>query len=67
MITKEEAIREAGLVLAEIRANRDALGPREAAEKAWYRGHPMTVDEIEALIIRQRANAVARHRNAEAA
>lgn len=57
MTTQAEAIRDAGLVLAEIRANRDALSPRAAAEKAWYRGHPLTVDEIEALIIRQREEA----------
>lgn len=58
-ITRDEAIRVAGLVLAELRAERDSLGPREAAEAAWYRGHPMSVDEIEALIISQRAEAVA--------
>lgn len=60
MITEAEAIREAGLVLAEIRADRDALSPRAAAEKAWYRGHPLTVDAIEALIVRQRADARAK-------
>jgi hypothetical protein len=57
VITQEQAIREAGLVLAEARANRDALSPRAAAEKAWYQGHPLTVDQIEALIIGQRADA----------
>lgn len=60
MITEEEAIRGAGLILAEARAKRDALSPRAAAEEAWYLGHPLTVDEIEALIIRQRTDALAK-------
>lgn len=61
MITKDEAIGNAALVLTRIRSDRDALGPREAAERAWYPGHRLSVDEIEALIIRQRARAVAQH------
>jgi hypothetical protein len=35
---------------------REALPAREAAEAAWYPGHPLgTVDAIEAAIIRRRA------------
>jgi hypothetical protein len=35
---------------------REALPPREAAEGAWYPGHPLgTVDAIEAEIIQRRA------------
>lgn len=60
-MTCAEAIAGAAMVLAQARARRDALSPRKAAEAAWYSGHPMSVDEIEALIIRQRANAVARY------
>jgi hypothetical protein len=57
MTTKEEAIRGAGTVLAEARRKRDALGPRTAAQRAWYQGHPLTVKEIEALIVRHRDEA----------
>lgn len=57
--TKEEALRAGGRVLAIARIERDALSPRAAAEAAWYPGHRLTVDQIEALIIRQRAQAVA--------
>ena len=41
-----EAIRNAGRVLAEARAIRDSLTPREAAEQAHEPGGP-SVDEIE--------------------
>lgn len=58
MTTREEAARAAGRVLAQARAERDALTPREAAEAAWYPGHRLgTVEAIEELIIRQRAEA----------
>jgi hypothetical protein len=58
MTTREEAIRGAAFVLIEARAERDALGPRAAAEAAWYPGHRLqTVDAIEALIIEQRRQA----------
>lgn len=59
MTTQAEAIRDAGLVFAESRAKRDALTPRQAAEAAWYMGHRLTVEAIEALIISQRTNAIA--------
>ncbi|MCX5209705.1 hypothetical protein OG689_10465 [Kitasatospora sp. NBC_00240] len=60
MTSRREAIRAAALVLVEACAERDALSPREAAEAAWYPGHRLvTVDAIEALIIRQREEAIA--------
>jgi hypothetical protein len=53
------AIRGAGICLAEARAARDALTPRAAAEAAYYPGHRLgSIDAIEALIIRQRDQAV---------
>lgn len=58
-MTREECLAAAGLVLAQARARRDRLTPRAAAERAWHRGHRMSVDEIEALIIAQRAEAAA--------
>jgi hypothetical protein len=57
-IKRRAAIHAAALVLAEARAHRDSLSPREAAEEAWFPGHELgTVDAIEAGIIRQRAEA----------
>lgn len=58
MTTKEEALQAAGRILAIARLERDALSPRKAAEAAWYPGHELTVDAIEALIIEQRQAAV---------
>jgi hypothetical protein len=53
------AIRGAALDYVDIRAERDALSPRAAAEAAWYPGHRLgTVEAIEALIIRQREEAL---------
>ncbi|WP_263251617.1 hypothetical protein [Saccharopolyspora rosea] len=48
-ITREEAIKAAGEVLARARAERDALPPRQAAERAHYRGGP-PIEEIERQI-----------------
>jgi hypothetical protein len=64
MTTRREAIRAAALVLVEARAERDALSPHAAAEAAWYPGHRLgTIEAIEELIVRQRAEAelAARH------
>ncbi|WP_055590411.1 hypothetical protein [Peterkaempfera griseoplana] len=59
VITRDEAIRNAGQILAKIRAQRDAKTPRQAAEDAWYPGHSLgSVEAIEALIIRQRHDAL---------
>lgn len=59
MTTKDEALRAAGRALAVTRVERDALSPRRAAVAAWYPGHELSVDEIEALIISQRKQALA--------
>lgn len=61
MSVRDEAIQAAGQILAMARAKRDSMSPREAAEAAWYPGHPLkTIDAIEALIVSQRAAAVRR-------
>jgi hypothetical protein len=58
--TREAAFEAAGRGLAVARAGRDALSPRAAAEAAWHPGHRLvTVEAIEALIIRQREEALA--------
>ena len=44
-----EAVRNAGRVLAEARAIRDSLSPREAAEQAYEPGG-RSVDELEDVI-----------------
>jgi hypothetical protein len=55
---QQQAIQDAGLILAQARAYRDSLSPRQAAEAAYYPGHRLgSVDAIEALIISQRAEA----------
>jgi len=60
--TRAEAIQGAARILAIARVERDALSPREAAEAAWYPGHRLrTVEAIEELIIRQRADSRARY------
>lgn len=65
MTTRDEAIQSAGQILAMARAKRDALSPQEAAEAAWYSGHPLgSVDAIRSLIIEQRAEAVRRAKTA---
>lgn len=56
MALSEARIRAAGRILAAARRERDALPPREAAEAAYTPGG-MSVDDIEALIIRHRAEA----------
>lgn len=51
--------------------NREQLPARQAAEGAWYPGHPLkTVDAIEAEIIRRRAKdaqLIAQHEPRKAA
>lgn len=66
MTTREEAIQAAGLVFALARIQRDSLTPRAAAEAAYYVGHRLgSVDAIEALIIRQRQDALVQAELAE--
>lgn len=54
--TREECIAAAAACLIRAVARRAAMTPREAAEAAYYPGHPLgTVEAIEAEIIRRRA------------
>lgn len=54
--TRDEAIRAAAAALLDAVAERASRTPREAAEAAWYPGHPLgSVEAIEAEIVRQRA------------
>lgn len=54
---RREALRAAGILHGMAQAEQDARSPRAAAEAAWYPGHRLTVEQIEALIIQQRARA----------
>jgi len=57
-MTRAEAIRAAGAVLARARAERDALPPRQAAELAHYSGGP-SIEDIERRIRLMRGLPVA--------
>lgn len=59
----DQRISAAARILGRARAERDALPAREAAEAAYVPGGP-SVDELEALILRQRAEALAQVREA---
>lgn len=62
MTTRAEAVQGSTRDFAIARAERDARTPREAAEAAWWPGHQLrTVEAIEELIIRQRAESRARY------
>lgn len=53
--TRDECIRAAAEVLVDAVAERASRTPREAAQAAYYPGHPLgTVEAIEAEIIRHR-------------
>lgn len=54
----DERIAAAARILGRARARRDALPARQAAEAAYVPGGP-SVDELEALILRHRAEAAA--------
>jgi hypothetical protein len=54
-ITREDAVRDAANALVNAVAERAARTPREAAEAAYYPGHPLgSVEAIEAEIVRRR-------------
>jgi hypothetical protein len=56
MTTRETAIRAAAQALLDAVLERASRTPRQAAEAAWYPGHPLgSVDAIEAEIIRRRS------------
>jgi hypothetical protein len=55
-LQRAKAIRAAAAALVDAVAERAARTPREAAEAAFYPGHPLgSVEAIEAEIIRRRA------------
>lgn len=54
--TRDEAVRDAGGVLAAALAEQDALPPRQAAERAHRPGGP-SVEELEDLIRAERGLA----------
>lgn len=54
-LIRTRAVQAAAAALVDAVAERAALTPREAAEAAYYPGHPLgSVDAIEAEIIRRR-------------
>lgn len=56
LTTRQRAIRAAAESLVDAVAERASRTPREAAEAAYYPGHPLgPVEAIEAEIIRRRA------------
>lgn len=55
-VTRDMAVRAAAAALVQAVAERASRTPREAAEAAYYPGHPLgSVEAIEAEIIRRRA------------
>ncbi|MEU2739873.1 hypothetical protein ABZ656_32075 [Streptomyces sp. NPDC007095] len=57
-LTRSRAVQAAAAALVDAVAERAARTPREAAEAAYYPGHPLgSVDAIEAEIIRRRRDA----------
>jgi hypothetical protein len=53
--SREQAVHAAAAALVDAVAERAARTPREAAEAAYYPGHPLgSVEAIEAEIIRRR-------------
>lgn len=61
-LIRARAVRAAADALADAVAERAARTPREAAEAAYYPGHPLgSVEAIEAEIIRRRAAESGEH------
>ncbi|MGO4630554.1 hypothetical protein AB4225_06355 [Streptomyces sp. 2RAF24] len=55
-VTRTAAVQAAARALVDAVAERAARTPRQAAEAAYYPGHPLgSVAEIEAAVIRRRA------------
>lgn len=52
--TREECLRRAAQVYVNSCALQASRTPRAAAEAAWYRGHRLTVDQLEDLIRERR-------------
>ena len=55
MKTRSQALRDLGLVIAEIAEVTQGLPPSEAAERAWFPGHQLTLEELEVEIARSRS------------
>ena len=60
MKIRSQALRDLGLVIAEIADHAACLSPREAAERAWHPSHLLSVDELESAIAADRADVGAR-------
>lgn len=55
-MTREQAVGTIAAIVIRSVGQRESLSPRQAAEAAWYPGHPLvTVEAIEARIIQRRA------------
>lgn len=64
-LIRARAIRSAAEILVDAVAERAARTPREAAEAAYYPGHPLgSVAAIEAVITRRRAAEIGEQRSA---
>ncbi|GGQ80965.1 hypothetical protein [Streptomyces flaveolus] len=64
-LLRARAVRAAADALVDAVAERAARTPREAAEAAYYPGHPLgSVEAIEAEIVRRRTADAAPHRAA---
>lgn len=64
-LIRARAVRSAAEILVDAVAERAARTPREAAEAAYYPGHPLgSVDAIEAEITRRRAAETGEQRSA---
>lgn len=58
--TRSQALRDLGLVIAEIAEKAAPLSPRAAAERAWHPVHPLTVDEMQGVVAVDRAGVSTR-------
>lgn len=55
VISREQALDNAAAIIADAVTQQAAMTPRQQAEGAWYRGHPLgTVDAIEQAVIARR-------------
>lgn len=57
--TSAQALRDLGLVVAEIAAETAHLMPREAAERAWEPSSPISVDDLADSIAAGRGSTAA--------
>lgn len=57
MKTRSQALRDLRLVIADVAEATRHLTPREAAERAWFSGHQLTLEELEVDIARSRSES----------